>query len=85
MSDDEETVVRQRLHRLMAPPGDAVVHPSPSSVVRGPAASSGTIADDPPGPPAIPSVPPDADEPEPPPRRLPGPAAFDPGRRGVRA
>ncbi|MEW2380160.1 helix-hairpin-helix domain-containing protein [Micromonospora sp. NPDC047812] len=109
MSDDEETVVRERLRRLVAgrpstaprahpggsagpvgrsggPVGPSVDHPGPVGVSepvpsppRAPASSLAGAAELP--------------EPDPPVRaaeaavasRLPGPGAFDPGRRGVRA
>ncbi|RLK11897.1 competence protein ComEA [Micromonospora sp. M71_S20] len=109
MSDDEETVVRERLRRLVAgrPSTAPRTHPGGSA---GPVGWSdepvGPSVDDPglvgvsepvPSSPRAPSSslagaaePP---EPDPPARapeagvapRLPGPGAFDPGRRGVRA
>ncbi|MBM7490330.1 competence protein ComEA [Micromonospora luteifusca] len=86
MSHDEETEVRQRLRRLTeaaaAPPPRPeapLADVSPSSLVGVPADA---LSSRPTAPVAEPSsdalaVPPDT--------RLPGPGAFDPGRRGVRA
>ncbi|MFD6678930.1 helix-hairpin-helix domain-containing protein [Micromonospora parva] len=86
MSHDEETEVRQRLRRLT----EAAVAPSPrpaaltglplSSLVGPPPAD--VLASQPAAPAVEPAsgglaVPPES--------RLPGPGAFDPGRRGVRA
>ncbi|WBB66907.1 helix-hairpin-helix domain-containing protein [Micromonospora sp. WMMD812] len=84
MSHDDETVVRQRLWRLAAPPSS---RPAP-------AVGSSLSDPSPPGaPPAVPSTgvakPSTLDTPSEGEtgvaRRLPGPGAFDPGRRGVRA
>ncbi|MEH1100649.1 ComEA family DNA-binding protein [Micromonospora sp. CPCC 205561] len=127
MSDDEETVVRERLRRLLGaapvgaadpdhlPPPAAAAPPSPAARATAPLAVSASTPALP--PPAVapfrpapvaasPSASPSASavagsaalpEPDPPdrvseaaagvapPSRLPGPGAFDPGRRGVRA
>ncbi|MEU7935317.1 ComEA family DNA-binding protein [Micromonospora echinofusca] len=125
MSEDEETVVRERLRRLVAGrPSSAVrAHPGgpadplersgepvgPSVDRQGPAGLSGdhrrtagpsvdrpgSVAEPvvalPSRTPASPAGAAALAEPDPPPRapgtasRLPGPGAFDPGRRGVRA
>ncbi|MET7374084.1 ComEA family DNA-binding protein [Micromonospora arida] len=87
MSHDEETEVRQRLRRLtetaVAPP------PRPEAPLTGVPPSS--LLGAPPADvlssrPAVPLAEPSSDglavAPD---RRLPGPGAFDPGRRGVRA
>ncbi|MFC4144874.1 ComEA family DNA-binding protein [Micromonospora mangrovi] len=91
MPDDEETTVRQRLSRLFAPGRDDASHPgaatfpalpdrpgpapvdSPLAVAEGGVGCGGGADGEPvASPPIAPS-------------RLPGPGAFDPGRRGVRA
>ncbi|MER5337208.1 helix-hairpin-helix domain-containing protein [Micromonospora sp. NPDC002717] len=115
MSDDEETVVRERLRRLVTGPPSAG---TPAREARfaehtgwSPSAPAGTDPESWPGPgpgtapafrsaPALAPVPAGRTappEPDPPPgttaataeaatsSRLPGPGAFDPGRRGVRA
>ncbi|TDC83145.1 ComEA family DNA-binding protein [Micromonospora sp. KC606] len=104
MSDDEETMVRRRLRRLVAEGSDEPSGPRSLSASR-PAGgrdawASGTEAADtshvgPVPPAAWHAVEVDADATEaaagraeattPPASRLPGPGAFDPGRRGVRA
>ncbi|KAB1946614.1 ComEA family DNA-binding protein [Micromonospora sp. ALFpr18c] len=77
MSHDEETEVRQRLHRLTEPPG-ALPSSRPGAPPAGvplvgvsSAQPEAGVASD--GPVAQPTP------------RLSGPGAFDPGRRGVRA
>ncbi|MEV4721617.1 ComEA family DNA-binding protein [Micromonospora noduli] len=87
MSHDEETEVRQRLRRLteaaVAPlprPEAPLAGVPPSSLVHA------QPADVPSFRPAVPLAEPSSDGPAlPPESRLPGPSAFDPGRRGVRA
>ncbi|MEU8164518.1 ComEA family DNA-binding protein [Micromonospora parva] len=87
MSHDEETEVRQRLRRLT----EAAVAPSPrpaapltgvppSSLVGAPPAD---VLSSQPAAPAVEPAP--GGLAVPPESRLPGPGAFDPGRRGVRA
>ncbi|MEV1113084.1 MULTISPECIES: ComEA family DNA-binding protein [unclassified Micromonospora] len=73
MAEDEETAVRQRLRRLTAATGDAAPLPS------GADASATDVPADPQR-----GCLPDGDQPGGM-ARLPGPGAFDPGRRGVRA
>ncbi|WP_019901007.1 ComEA family DNA-binding protein [Salinispora arenicola] len=88
MSDDEETVVRDRLHRVLpvedelGGAGRAV--PEAQAVVTRREALSSPRPHPPDGSDdgAASSVPPAG---EPSSRVLPGPGAFDPGRRGVRA
>ncbi|MET8093711.1 ComEA family DNA-binding protein [Micromonospora sp. NPDC005220] len=82
MSHDEETEVRQRLRRLtetaVAPP------PRPEAPLAGapPSFLVGALSSQP----AVPIAEPTSDGPAlRPESRLPGPGAFDPGRRGVRA
>ncbi|MGS2617570.1 helix-hairpin-helix domain-containing protein [Micromonospora sp. LZ34] len=85
MSNDEETVVRQRLRRLLpgvVPVGDADA-PDPS----GPPAAAPARGAGPPPTAATVTTPErvglhGGDAPT---SRLPGPGVFDPGRRGVRA
>ncbi|WP_446210979.1 helix-hairpin-helix domain-containing protein [Micromonospora sp. IBSANI012] len=110
MSRDEETMVRQRLFRLVpaVPSGGEAAHVPPAEPA--PALQSAPVADSVSAVPLRPSTdvaaPPslsgrprtpvgEADHGMPlpaedaltvaPPSRLPGPGAFDPGRRGVRA
>lgn len=85
MPHDEETEVRQRLHRLTVPP--VGVLPPPAET---PFAGVPLVGALPPR--AGPLIEPDAGVPPGPDglaagpgSRLPGPGAFDPGRRGVRA
>ncbi|MFF4876210.1 helix-hairpin-helix domain-containing protein [Micromonospora sp. NPDC000668] len=86
MSHDEETEVRQRLRRLTAPPVGALP-PRAETPLAGvplvgvlpPRAGVPLVESDaggPPGPDGLAAGPGS---------RLPGPGAFDPGRRGVRA
>ncbi|MEV4122673.1 helix-hairpin-helix domain-containing protein [Micromonospora sp. NPDC049645] len=87
MSHDEETEVRQRLRRLTEPavaplprPQAPLVGVPPSSLVGAPPADALSA------PPVAPVAEPASGGPAiPPGSRLPGPGAFDPGRRGVRA
>ncbi|WP_433263462.1 helix-hairpin-helix domain-containing protein [Micromonospora vinacea] len=87
MSHDEETEVRQRLRRLT----EAAVAPlpRPEAPLAGVPPSSpvdAQPADVPSFRPTVPLAEPSSDGPAlPPESRLPGPGAFDPGRRGVRA
>ncbi|MDG9678964.1 helix-hairpin-helix domain-containing protein [Micromonospora sp. DH14] len=86
MSHDEETEVRQRLRRLT----EAAVVPSPRPAAP-PTGLPPSLVGPPPADvlssqPAAPAVEPASGGlAVPPESRLPGPGAFDPGRRGVRA
>ncbi|MFI6785197.1 helix-hairpin-helix domain-containing protein [Micromonospora sp. NPDC050276] len=87
MSHDEETEVRQRLRRLteaaVAPPPRPeapLAGVPPSSLVGAPPAD--VLSSQPAAPVAEPAL---GGPAVPPGSRLPGPGAFDPGRRGVRA
>ncbi|MEN3612822.1 ComEA family DNA-binding protein [Plantactinospora sp. ZYX-F-223] len=71
MSDDDETLVRQRLARLLGGRATAAEGPPAGSVPAG-----SVLAGSGPAPSADTSVEP---------ARLAGPGAFDPGRRGVKA
>ncbi|MCI4062181.1 ComEA family DNA-binding protein [Micromonospora sp. R77] len=78
MPDDEETTVRQRLSGLFQAAGSAVG--PPREVERRPARAAPQAA----APARTTAA--EVEEPSPAaPSRLPGPGAFDPGRRGVRA
>jgi competence protein ComEA len=90
VAEDEETVVRRRLRRLLEDPASQVSHGVTAG--RPPArADPPSIAPDPrlvaPDPPRIADVRPATEDAPagPSASRLPGPGAFDPGRRGVRA
>ncbi|MEH0844381.1 helix-hairpin-helix domain-containing protein [Micromonospora sp. CPCC 205711] len=115
MSDDEESIVRRRLSRLVDPAGEGhppVTWPHPSRVPGEPSPGVGDPtrrvragarrpapwpgAPEPTGRSASwpggageqdqqPAIEDDPDRADPPVSRLPGPGAFDPGRRGVRA
>ncbi|MEU4570078.1 helix-hairpin-helix domain-containing protein [Micromonospora sp. NPDC023956] len=83
MSDDQETEVRRRLRRLL-PAHPGAPHGGPAAL------RPGTDPDGSGSPPRVAAV--DEGTPAPGPEespaarsRLPGPAPFDPGRRGVRA
>ncbi|MFI6239401.1 helix-hairpin-helix domain-containing protein [Micromonospora sp. NPDC050795] len=87
MSHDEETEVRQRLRRLTEPAVAPPPRPEAPHAGVPPSSLIGVLpADVLSSPPSLPVVEPAADGPavrlE---SRLPGPGAFDPGRRGVRA
>ncbi|WP_422773699.1 helix-hairpin-helix domain-containing protein [Plantactinospora sp. WMMC1484] len=78
MSDDEETLVRQRLFRLLDGRTGAVGGlPVDNASAAGPARIPRSAGSDN-GPGVAPAMPEE-------PRRLAGPGAFDPGRRGIRA
>ncbi|MFY1672649.1 helix-hairpin-helix domain-containing protein [Plantactinospora sp. WMMB334] len=78
MSDDEETLVRQRLFRLLDGRTGAVERlPADNASTAGSARIPRSAGSDN-GPGAAPVVPEE-------PGRLAGPGAFDPGRRGVKA
>ncbi|MGC5021950.1 helix-hairpin-helix domain-containing protein [Micromonospora sp. DT47] len=80
MSDDEETMVRRRLFRLVDPAVGAHRVDGPAPAPR-PSAGSWPVEDPADGRAGVTTDDGDA----PPGSRLPGPGAFDPGRRGVRA